>query len=76
MMKKFVKILVSAVLTIHIALVLFYNMVAGAPVEQSAAEIYMIKAAVFSIMISGFGCACIHYILYLQKKLEEKESEP
>lgn len=74
-MKRFVKILVSAVLTIHIALALFYNMVGGAPVEQSAAESYMIKAAVLSIIMSGFACACIHYILYLQKKLVEKEQE-
>lgn len=74
-MKKFLRILISTVMTLYIAFILFFNFVGGAPVEQSAAESYMIKAAIFSIALSGFGCACVNYILYLEKKLEEKELE-
>lgn len=74
-MKRFVKIFISAVMTIFMAGVLFFNMVGGAPVDPAAANSYIIKAALFSVLASGLGCACIHYILYLQKQLEEKEKE-
>ena len=74
-MKKLLKILISTAATLFFAFTMFYCMVAGAPDTKNAAEFYMIKAAIFSVLISAFLCACIHYILYLQKKLEEKEKE-
>lgn len=74
-MKKFLKILISTAATLFLAFIMFYCMVTGAPDSKSAAEIYMINAAIFAVLLSAFLCACIHYILYLQKKLEEKEKE-
>ena len=75
MMKKLLKILISTAATLFFAFIMFYCMVTGAPDTENAAEFYMIKAAIFAVLVSGFLCACIHYILYLQKKLEEKEKE-
>ena len=74
-MKRFFKILVSVALTINMAWMLFYNMVAGAPAEPAAAERYIIKAAIFAVALSVWACVGIHYTLHLEKKLEQIEKK-
>ena len=72
-MKKVLKILLSIIVTLFFAASMFYCLVAGAPIEEEEAIPYMILAALFSLLLCTFLCVCVHYICYLQKKLEEQE---
>lgn len=75
-MKKALKILLSVIVTVYFAGSMFYCLVAGAPLERERALPYIISAGVFSVLLCTFVCVCLHYIGYLQKKLEEhKQSE-
>ena len=75
-MKKALKILLSVIVTVYFAGSMFYCLVAGAPLERERALPYIISAGVFSVLLCTFVCVCLHYIGYLQKKLEEhKHSE-
>lgn len=74
-MKRILKILASVLITLYFAAGLFFCLVAGAPMEKERGIPYIILAAVVSLVLPAFLCACLHYISYLQKKLEEKEKE-
>lgn len=74
-MKSVIKAVVSAGLVLLFAGAVFYCMVAGAPKEPDSARRYMLAAGVFSLLLSSFVCGCIHYILYLQRKLEEYKNK-
>lgn len=74
-MKRLLKLIFSILITVYFAAVMFYCFVAGAPQEQAAAIRYMVAAAGFSLLVPAFMCACIHYIRYLQKKLEDREKQ-
>lgn len=52
---------------------MFFCFVAGAPETREALEDYVFCTAGFSLIFSGFLNGCIHYILYLQKKVEKLE---
>jgi len=51
---------------------MFYCFVAGTPEAGKGAAIYIMSAAGLSILFPAFTCGCIHYIIYLRKKLDEK----
>ena len=72
-MKRAIKILLSVIGTAYFAASMFFCFVAGAPMEKEKAVPYMIIAALFSILLCTFLCACLHYISYLQKKLDKQE---
>lgn len=72
-MKKAVKIIISVGMVLFFAGAIFYCTVAGAPGEPDAARRYMLAAGAFSLLLPSFVCGCIHYISYLQKKVEEQE---
>ena len=74
-MKRVIKTVISAVLVLLFAGAVFYCTVAGAPKEPDSASRYMLAAGAFSLLLSSFVCGCIHYILYLQRKLEEYRKE-
>ena len=74
-MKKLLKIIISAAGTLYLTFTIFFCMVSGAPDTGSAAISYIVKAAIFAAVLSSLICFGIHYILYLQKKLEEMEKE-
>ena len=40
-----------------------------------SARRYMLAAGAFSLLLASFVCGCIHYILYLQRKLEEYKNK-
>ena len=67
-MRKFFKILISVVITLYFSATMFYCFVAGG----KGAVIYMMSAAGLSILFPAFTCGCIHYILYLRKKMDER----
>ena len=71
-MKKAFKILLSVLATACFAGSMFYCLVAGAPLERERAMPYIISAGIFSVLLCTFVCVCLHYIDYLQKKLEEQ----
>ena len=66
-MRKFFKILISVVITLYFSATMFYCFVDG-----KGAVIYMMSAAGLSILFPTFTCGCIHYILYLRKKMDER----
>ena len=70
-MRKFFKILISVVITLYFSATMFYCFVAGTPDDGKGAVIYMMSAAGLSILFPTFTCGCIHYILYLRKKMDE-----
>lgn len=72
---KIVRIAVSIVGTLFFAGCMFFCFVAGAPQEKAELAGYVWKAAGFSLLFAAFNCACINYILYLQKKIEKLENE-
>ena len=74
-MKRIIKAVISAGGVFLFAGTVFYCTVAGAPEEPDSAKRYMLAAGAFSLLLSSFVCGCIHYILYLQKKLEEYRKE-
>ena len=51
---------------------MFYCFVAGAPQNGKGAVIYVVSAAGLSILFPAFTCGCIHYIIYLRKKLDKQ----
>lgn len=71
-MRKFLKIFFSVVITLYFSITMFYCFVAGTPESGKGAVIYMMSAAGLSILFPIFTCGCIHYIIYLRKKLDEK----
>lgn len=71
-MRKFFKIFFSVVITLYFSLTMFYCFVAGAPGQGKGITIYILSAAGLSILFPVFTCGCIHYIIYLRKKLDEK----
>ena len=71
-MRKFFKILISVVITLYFSATMFYCFVAGTPDDGKGAVIYMMSAAGLSIRFPAFTCGCIHYILYLRKKMDER----
>ncbi len=71
-MRKFFNILISVVITLYFSATMFYCFVAGAPDGGKGAVIYMMSAAGLSILFPAFTCGCIHYILYLRKKMDEQ----
>ena len=71
-MRKFFKILISVVITLYFSATMFYCFVAGTPDDGKGAVIYMMSAAGLSILFPAFTCGCIHYILYLRKKMDER----
>ena len=70
-MRKFFKILISVVITLYFSATMFYCFVAGTPDDGKGAVIYMMSAAGLSILFPTFT-GCIHYILYLRKKMDER----
>lgn len=74
-MKKILKLGISIVGVFFFSANIFYCTVAGAPENPRDAVHYMILAGIFSLLFSSLLCACFHYILYLQNKLEKKEKE-
>ena len=66
-MRKFFKILISVVITLYFSATMFYCFVAGTPDDGKGAVIYMNR-----ILFPAFTCGCIHYILYLRKKMDER----
>lgn len=70
-MKKFLKIFFSAVITMYFSGTMFYCFVAGAPETGRGAVIYILSAAGLSILLPVFTCGCIHYIIYLRKRLDD-----
>lgn len=73
-MKHIWKYLLSAAATLFFSGCLFYCLVAGAPQGKEELWIYLLAAGGFSILLPCFVCVCIHYILYLQKKIERYEA--
>ena len=71
-MKKFLKIFFSVVITLYFSITMFYCFVAGTPENGNGTAVYILSAAGLSILFPGFTCACLHYISYLRKKLDEK----
>lgn len=74
-MKKIWKVLLSAVLVLFSSAVMFYCLVAGAPEGGRGLSLYVSAAGGFSLLLSLFVCLCIHYIRYLEKKLEDREDQ-
>ena len=74
-MKRIIKAVISAGGVFLFAGTVFYCTVAGAPEEPDSAKRYMVAAGAFSLLLSSFVCGCIHYISYLQRKLEEYRKE-
>lgn len=74
-MKRVIKAVTSAGLVLLFAGAVFYCTVAGAPKETDSARRYMLAAGAFSLLLASFVCGCIHYILYLQRKLEEYKNK-
>lgn len=72
-MKKVWKILLSVALVFLCSAVLFYCLVAGAPAGDDGLLLYVLAAGGFSLFLSLFLCLCIHYIRYLEKKLDDYE---
>jgi hypothetical protein len=70
-MKKVLKNVVSVMFVLFFASIMFYCFIAGAPAENT--KVYMIAAVVFSVLMPLFSCGCVRYIIYLEKKLKEKE---
>ena len=68
-MKSVIKAVISAGLVLLFAGAVFYCTVAGAPEEPDSARRYMLAAGAFSLLLASFVCGCIHYILYLQRKV-------
>lgn len=71
-MRKFLKAFFSVVITLYFSFTMFYCFVAGTPEAGKGAAIYILSAAGLSILFPAFTCGCIHYIIYLRKKLDEK----
>lgn len=71
-MRKFLKVIFSLVVTVYFSTTMFYCFVAGTPETGRGAVIYMLSAAGLSILLPFFTCGCIHYIIYLRKKLDEQ----
>ena len=71
-MRKFFKILISVVITLYFSATMFYCFVAGTPEAGKGEAIYIMSAAGLSILFPAFTCGCIHYILYLRKKMDER----
>ena len=67
-MRKGLKIAGSTVFAAALSSCLFYCMVAGA---KSGAVVYVVMAALLSVIISVTLCAGFHYIRHLQKLLKE-----
>ena len=67
-MRKGLKIAGSTVFAAALSACLFYCMVAGA---KSDAVVYVVMAALLSVIISVTLCAGFHYIRHLQKLLKE-----
>lgn len=67
-MRKGLKIAGSTVFAVALSSCLFYCMVAGA---KSGAVVYVVMAALLSVIISVTLCAGFHYIRHLQKLLKE-----
>ena len=67
-MRKGLKIAGSTVFAAALSVCLFYCMVAGA---TSGAVVYVVMAALLSVIISVTLCAGFHYIRHLQKLLKE-----
>jgi hypothetical protein len=71
-MRKFLKVFFSLAVTIYFSTTMFYCFVAGAPQNGKGAVIYVVSAAGLSILFPSFTCGCIHYIIYLRKKLDKQ----
>lgn len=71
-MRKFFKIFFSVVVILYFSATMFYCFVAGTPEAGKGAAIYIMSAVGLSILFPAFTCGCIHYIIYLRKKLDEK----
>ena len=69
-MRKFFKIFFSVVVILYFSATMFYCFIAGTPEAGKGAAIYIMSAAGLSILFPA--CGCIHYIIYLRKKLDEK----
>lgn len=74
-LKKRICIIISIILSILLCMCLFYNLVAGAPVEYEAAIRYMISAAGFSIIVSGLSGYSIFRIFSFQVAEDEDIEE-
>ena len=70
-MRKGLKIAGSTVFAAALSSCLFYCMVAGA---KSGAVVYVVMAALLSVIISVTLCAGFHYIRHLQKLLSSVRS--
>ena len=64
-------VLFSLAVTIYFSTTMFYCFVAGAPQNGKGAVIYVVSAAGLSILFPAFTCGCLHYIIYLRKKLDK-----
>lgn len=71
-MRKFLKVFFSLAVTIYFSTTMFYCFVAGAPQNGKGAVIYVVSAAGLSILFPAFTCGCLHYIIYLRKKLDKQ----
>lgn len=71
-MRKFLKIVFSVAVTLYFSITMFYCFVAGAPENGNGTTVYILSAAGLAILFPGFTCACLYYISYLRKKLDEK----
>lgn len=72
-MKNIWKYLLSVVVTLFFSGCMFCCFVSGAPQGDGNLSVYIAAAGGFSLLLPGFVCVCIHYILYLQKKIENYE---
>ncbi len=71
-MKHIWKYLLSAAATLFLRLS-FLLSGGGGSAGKEELWIYLLAAGGFSILLPCFVCVCIHYILYLQKKIERYE---
>ena len=65
------KVTVSVIGTLFFSGCMFYSFAAGAPENP---QVYLFLAGAFSVLLPAFTCTCIHYILHLQKRIEDLEN--
>ena len=72
-MRKFLKVFFS-VAVIHLFFDYHVLLFCGRSTAEAGkgAAIYVVSAAGLSILFPAFTCGCIHYIIYLRKKLDKQ----
>ena len=71
LIKKLFYLIISIVFVLYFGGCMFYCFICSAPVDNDSFLRYVFYTAMFSIIMPGFLCGCLHYIHYLHKLIEE-----